>query len=104
MAGRRVVAFAGLGRPQGFAETLTAAGAEIVARRWYADHHPYSSTEVQALVDEAVHLDAVPVTTGKDAVKLPADVAVWVVEVEAVPSAGSWDSLWRLVPGIAGER
>ena len=41
-------------------------------------------------------------TTGKDAVKLPADAPVWVVEVEMTPRSGSWDELWALCPGLLG--
>jgi tetraacyldisaccharide 4'-kinase len=99
LAGRRVLAFAGLGRPQGFGDLLREAGAEVVASRWFADHHRYSSAEVASVVAGARAAGAVPVTTGKDAVKLPADAPVWEVEVAMEPVAGSWDGLWDLLPG-----
>ncbi len=70
LAGKRIYAFAGLGRPQGFAETLESAGAEIVGHRWFPDHHDYSGrdlAEVSAAADEA---GAIAVTTAKDGVKL----------------------------------
>jgi tetraacyldisaccharide 4'-kinase len=100
LAGRRVVAVAGLGRPQGFADLLGAAGAEIIETRWFADHHPFTEAEVGAAIDAAEAAGAVVVTTAKDAVKMPAEADVWVVEVGMVPLAGHWDDLWRLLPAV----
>ena len=100
LTGQRVLAVAGLGRPEGFADLLRAAGAEIVETRWFADHHPFTETEVGAAVDAAESAGAVVVTTAKDAVKMPKGAAVWVVEVEMVPLTGHWDELWQLLPEV----
>lgn len=100
LAGKRVVAVAGLGRPEGFADLLGAAGAEIVDCRWFDDHHPYTEAEVCAAVESARNAGAVVVTTAKDAVKMPKGAAVWVVEVGMVPLGGHWDELWRLLPEV----
>ncbi len=97
---RRVLAFAGLGRPQGFEQLLERHGARVVARRWFADHHLYTRQELAALADEAQRLGAMLVTTAKDAVKLPGDTAAWVVEVAVEPTWGGWDLLWRVVAGL----
>ncbi len=97
--GQPVVAFAGLGRPGGFSRMLRDAGAEIVAFQWFPDHHGYTSVELEGVVAEARRRGAVAVTTGKDAVKLPGDAEVWVVQAEMVPMDGSWDALWQLLPG-----
>jgi tetraacyldisaccharide 4'-kinase len=99
LRGRRVLAFAGLGRPEGFADLLASAGADVVAARWFPDHHRYADSELAAVLAAAGAADAVPVTTGKDAVKLAAGAPVWEVEVDMVPVEGSWDPLWRLLPG-----
>ncbi|APX86565.1 tetraacyldisaccharide 4'-kinase [Methylorubrum extorquens] len=72
-AGRRVVAFAGIGRPQKFFETLRGLGAEIVAERAFADHHPYRPGDWTALSALAAREGARLVTTEKDAVRLPAE-------------------------------
>ncbi len=101
LSGQRVFAFAGLGRPQGFAVTLAEAGAELVDSRWFPDHHDYRDQDVREVVAAAQAANAVPVTTAKDAVKLPADAEVWVVEAEMEPIEGSWRGLWRLLPGVA---
>ncbi|WP_041796032.1 tetraacyldisaccharide 4'-kinase [Pararhodospirillum photometricum] len=73
LAGQRVVAFAGIGRPAKFFATLRALGAEVVAEHPFADHYPYAETDIQPILDEAWTLQAVPVTTAKDAMRLPPD-------------------------------
>jgi len=97
--GARVVALAGIGRPEGFAELLRGSGAVVCATRWFDDHHRYSRDEIDEAVAAATSVDAVVVTTAKDAVKLPEDAPVWVVEAAMVPLDGGWDALWRLLPG-----
>jgi tetraacyldisaccharide 4'-kinase len=99
LVGRRVLAFAGIGRPQGFVDLLEEAGAELVGRRWFADHHGYGAGDVEEVLALAADRDAVAVTTAKDAVKLPASVPCWVVEADMTAVGGSWDELWRLLPG-----
>lgn len=71
LEGRRVLAFAGIARPAKFFATLAEAGAELVAQAEYPDHHPYTEEEVVALLTRARRMDALPVTTPKDAVRLP---------------------------------
>ncbi len=71
LAGRQVLAFAGIGRPEKFFATLTEAGARLVAAVSFPDHHPYRAAEIRRLLDRAARLGAVPVTTAKDAVRLP---------------------------------
>jgi tetraacyldisaccharide 4'-kinase len=71
LAGRRVLGFAGIAMPEKFFATLAEVGAELVARRSFPDHHPYAPAELDELLAEANRLDAMPVTTAKDAVRLP---------------------------------
>jgi tetraacyldisaccharide 4'-kinase len=71
-AGRRLLAFAGIGRPEKFFATVEATRGVVVGRRPFPDHHPYSDAELDALIAEAARLDALPVTTAKDAVRIPA--------------------------------
>ena len=72
--GLRCLAFAGIGRPQKFFDTLAQTGAEVVATRSFADHERYPRAMVQRLMAEAARLGAQLVTTEKDAVRLPADL------------------------------
>lgn len=71
IAGRDVVAFAGIGLPEKFFRTLEEIGARIVERRAFPDHHPYSATDLDALTKLARQRNARLVTTQKDAVRLP---------------------------------
>lgn len=96
LLGRKVFAFAGLGRPRGFAETLESAGAEVVGHRWFPDHHDYSDQDLEELSAAADAARAIAVTTAKDGVKLPDGAPVWVLEVEMQPIEGNWRGLWRL--------
>ena len=70
---RPVVAFAGIGRPEKFFETLEDAGCTVIARYAFADHHRYKPGEIAAIVAYAKERDALPVTTEKDHVRLPQD-------------------------------
>jgi tetraacyldisaccharide 4'-kinase len=101
LRGRRVLALAGLGRPQGFVELLEEGGAEVVATRWYGDHHRYTAAELDQVLEDARGLQATVVTTAKDAVKLPSDAPLWIVEAEMSPVAGSWDELWQLLSEVS---
>ncbi|MFN8831840.1 MAG: tetraacyldisaccharide 4'-kinase [Labrys sp. (in: a-proteobacteria)] len=70
LAGRRVLAFAGIGRPEKFQATLAAMGAEIAAFEAFPDHHPYSEAEAVALATRAQAERLLPVTTEKDHARL----------------------------------
>lgn len=68
--GRRVLAFAGIGRPDKFFTMLGQAGVVVARAMPFADHHGFTDAELNRLFDEAARLDVVPVTTPKDAVRL----------------------------------
>ncbi len=70
LRGQRILAFCGIGRPEKFAETLREIGAEIAGLRAFADHYAFTESEAEALLAEAKNLDAVLVTTEKDAMRL----------------------------------
>lgn len=67
-----LVAFAGIGRPQKFFDTLKAAGADLRDAVPFADHHPYTDTDIRLLDDLARRDGAMLITTSKDHVRLPA--------------------------------
>jgi tetraacyldisaccharide 4'-kinase len=69
-AGRPVIAFAGIGRPQKFFTLMQEIGADIRAWHSFADHHLYTRREIAQLVAEAQRLDAHLVTTEKDLMRL----------------------------------
>jgi tetraacyldisaccharide 4'-kinase len=79
LIGREVVAFAGIARPQKFYATLRRIGAQIVATHDFADHHPYTPREIEALIEEAGNRGALLATTEKDLARLSAPHARAVV-------------------------
>lgn len=81
LAGRRVMAFAGIGRPEKFYATLKAMGAELVRVRSFGDHDPIAPQMLERMVREAQSLDAMLVTTTKDGARLSARQRLDVVEV-----------------------
>jgi tetraacyldisaccharide 4'-kinase len=62
-----LVAFAGIGRPEKFRETLAAAGGEVVRLVAFPDHHRYGAAELRPLLADGVTV----VTTPKDMVRVP---------------------------------
>jgi tetraacyldisaccharide 4'-kinase len=70
LAGRRFVAFCGIGRPAKFFATLREAGLEIVHEGGFPDHHPYTEAEARGLLDLAREKGAELITTEKDHVRL----------------------------------
>ena len=70
LAGRRVLAFAGIGRPEKAFETIRECGAEVVATRAFPDHYAFSAADLAALRAEAGRRKLTLVTTEKDLVRL----------------------------------
>jgi tetraacyldisaccharide 4'-kinase len=70
LAGKRVLAFAGIGDPEKFFRTLAAAGIEAPVRRSFPDHHRYTTDEAQRLLDDAARESLTLLTTEKDAARL----------------------------------
>jgi tetraacyldisaccharide 4'-kinase len=88
LAGVRVLAFAGIGRPAKFFATLAEAGALVVGQQAFADHHPFRPAELRELARRAEALQARLVTTPKDAVRLPPD---WRQEVVVAGVRLDWE-------------
>ena len=90
-------AFAGIARPERFFGDLEAGGWQLVGRRSFRDHHPYSRHDLDALAAEARRSDAkVLVTTEKDSARLshfgPFDPPVVAVplEISLEPRFAAW--------------
>ena len=64
------VAFAGIGRPAKFFDTLTSLGADIRDSIPFADHHFYSNRDLSYLRDLATDHNASLITTEKDLARL----------------------------------
>jgi tetraacyldisaccharide 4'-kinase len=70
LRGKRVLAFAGIGDPTRFFNTLRASGIDVAGQRAFADHHPYSQSQIESLVAEAGRDGLTLVTTEKDLARL----------------------------------
>ena len=72
----RVLAFAGIGDPEKFFRTLSAAGIAVAACRSFPDHHRYTGVEALRLRSEAEGAGLALVTTEKDLARLAGDQAL----------------------------
>jgi tetraacyldisaccharide 4'-kinase len=70
LAGRRVWAFAGIGRPRKFFSSLEEAGATLAGSTAFADHYTYTAPDLARLRAKAAAHDAMLVTTAKDFVRI----------------------------------
>lgn len=100
LAGRRVMAMAGLAAPQGFVETARALGAEVMGLVEFPDHHWYESADLAAAAARAREAGAEGlVTTEKDWVRLQGlpqmGIPLWVVPI--VMEITSNEPAWRAV-------
>jgi len=75
LAGKPVLAFAGIADPDKFFATLEAHGIPAAIRKPFPDHHRYAADEMSALVDCARRNGLTPVTTEKDLARLRGDPA-----------------------------
>jgi tetraacyldisaccharide 4'-kinase len=104
LAGRRVIAAAGIADPESFGAQLQAAGADVQLLA-YQDHHPYHPTDLARLARAAAGGDYV-VVTEKDAVKLrarwPAEVAEPLVAVLGVRWERNGRALEQAVDRVLG--
>jgi tetraacyldisaccharide 4'-kinase len=104
LAGRKVLAFAGIGRPKKFFETLTAAGALVTETESFADHYYYRPDDLAGLRARAKAKSAQLVTTEKDLVRIPPeqrqDIAALAVRARFADEAALAKILDNLLDGL----
>ena len=88
LSGRPAIAFAGIGRPDKFFETLGDIGVQVVETRAFADHHRYSDADARGLMALQKRSGAIPVTTEKDLVRI------------GTPSGGALKTLAEAMVGL----
>ena len=87
LAGKPVLAFAGIGDPQRFFRTLRSSGFDVVRQRAFADHHNFKENEIEALLAEARRDALTLVTTEKDLARLREGGELPALAREIVPFA-----------------
>jgi tetraacyldisaccharide 4'-kinase len=86
--GKRLTAFAGIGRPEKFFAMLRALGAELVQTFSFADHHTYSNAEIATLKSRAKQTNSILITTEKDFARLDTGARV---EIDVLPVHAVFD-------------
>jgi len=92
LRGKRVLAFAGIGDPARFFDTLRASGIELAGQRAFADHHAYARAEIESLIAEATRDGLTLVTTEKDLARL----RDWSQQIVPFPVTLEFDDPTRL--------
>lgn len=93
----RVIAFAGIGRPEKFFRTLRQMGAIVERTRSFPDHYVYPPAILRRLINEARETGALLVTTEKDAVRLPPALRAEVLTVQVRLDFKDWSPIDNLV-------
>jgi tetraacyldisaccharide 4'-kinase len=70
LQGHSFIAFAGIGRPQKFFESVQNHGAHLHAQYAFADHRPYPQREIEQLLAESLRANVSLITTTKDMARL----------------------------------
>jgi len=100
IAGRPVIAFAGIGRPGKFFKTLREIGCKVIAEHEFADHQPYETQDIEPIIKQAAEAGLSVVTTEKDFVRVPESLRTYIlplrVEIEW-DDAGQIDALLEKV-------
>ncbi len=104
LRGERVVAFAGIGRPEKFFKTVQELGAVLIDRHAFPDHHRYKPSEIEAILAQSRQVDASCITTEKDHVRLPLPLGNYVKKLPIELRFEADDALDRLfLPVMRGQ-
>jgi tetraacyldisaccharide 4'-kinase len=99
LRGKRVLPFAGIGRPEKFFHSLSQSASfyqfDLLKGIPFADHHPYTADEIETLHHQAKEEKAMLVTTEKDLTRIQDKEEIHVVRLVPVVIEGSWETFWE---------
>ncbi len=93
LKGKKLLAFAGIGRPQKFYDMLRQYGLNVAQTFDFSDHHYFNSSEIVLMQREADQAGLTIVTTTKDLVRLDQPLRE---NLEAIKVTVAWDQPERL--------
>ncbi|MBT3236032.1 MAG: tetraacyldisaccharide 4'-kinase [Bdellovibrionales bacterium] len=70
LAGYPVICLAGIASPDSFFHLIESLGANIIDRHSFLDHHPFSASELEPIIEQARSHNAIVVTTEKDFMRI----------------------------------
>lgn len=100
LSGKRIFAFAGIGYPEKFFAMLKEYGCDVIETKAFSDHYPYTDQDMTDLLSVAGKLDAVLVTTAKDAVRIAPRFLPRIQIVEAYTVWDTPDSMNALLAAL----
>lgn len=102
--GQKVYAFAGIGRPEKFRQTLEAAGAQVEGWAEFPDHYPYAEEDLAELMASAESEGVAVYTTVKDHVRLPESLRARVTPFAVGVTFAAPDDLVALLTALIEQR
>lgn len=97
-SGKQVFAFAGLGNPQKFYQSLIAAGIDVRETADFPDHYHYTRFDIEDLKRKAKTLPIL--TTEKDGVKLSKDMRQNIFVMPGQFVFDDPEAVWNLLKGV----
>ena len=101
---QKIIAFAGIGRPEKFFETLVRLNVKLMAARAFADHHPFTDSEIETLKSLAARKSAKLLTTEKDYQRL---TSAQRIGIDVLPVGVAWENendLDRILTEVLSDR
>lgn len=95
---KQVFAFAGLGNPQKFYQSLTAVGIQVQGSEDFPDHYHYTRFDIEDLRKKAKGLPLL--TTEKDGVKLSKDMRQNIFVMPGQFVFDEPETVWNLIKGV----
>jgi tetraacyldisaccharide 4'-kinase len=98
--GTKVLAFAGIGRPEKFFHTLKNLGCDIATTRAFPDHYDYTPDDIATLAETAADLNATLMTTAKDFQRVPEDARPLIEVLDVVVEWRNPDAIESILSAV----